>query len=185
MQTASHQASIRSAWWYVARLIAFRPGLYSLSALGILGFYLWPLATGAVVRRIFDQLSNRALLASDARATIWALAGVLIGLAVAQTLTALGYPFGEKAIMLVADTLMRHNLLRSILRRPGANALPPESSPGEAISRLRDDLAHISIFMTWTADPIGQILAFGIAFVTLARIDLRVTVFAFCPCWSS
>jgi ATP-binding cassette subfamily B protein len=101
--------------------------------------------------------------------------------AFAQTLTAFGYPFGEKAFMLVADALMRHNLLRSILRRPGANALPPESSPGEAISRLRDDMAHISIFMTWTADPIGQILAFGIAFVTLARIDLRVTVFGFLP----
>lgn len=181
MQTPSRLSRMRSTWWYVARLIAFRPGLYSLSALGIIGFYLWPLATGALVRQLFDQLSNRALLASDPRATIWALAGVLIGVAVAQTITALGYPFGEKAIMLVADTLMRHNLLRSILRRPGANALPPESSPGEAISRLRDDLAHISVFMTWTVDPLGQILAFGIAFVTLARIDLRVTLFGFLP----
>ena len=181
MQTPSHPSGIRSSWWHVARLIAFRPGLYILSALGIIGFYLWPLVTGVVVRRIFDQLSNQALLASDARATIWALAAMLIGVAVAQTLTALGYPFGEKAILLVADTLMRHNLLRSILRRPGANALPPESSPGEAISRLRDDLAHISVFMTWTVDPIGQMLAFGIAFVTLARIDLRVTLLGFLP----
>ena len=181
MQTPSQRSRPRSSWWYVARLIAFRPGLYIFSTVGIIASYLWPLATGAMVRRIFDQLSNRALLASDARATIWALAGVLVGVAFAQTLTAFGYPFGEKAFMLVADALMRHNLLRSILRRPGANALPPASSPGEAISRLRDDLAHISIFMTWTADPIGQILAFGIAFVTLARIDLRVTVFGFLP----
>ena len=40
--------------------------------------------------------------------------------------------------MLVADALMRHNLLRHILGRPGANALPPHSSPGEAVSRLRE-----------------------------------------------
>lgn len=181
MQTPLQLSSQQSTWWYVARLIAFRPGLYILSTIGIVSFYLWPLVMGAVVRQIFDQISNRALLASDVRATIWALAGVLIGAAVAQTFTALCYPLGEKAIMLVADTLMRHNLLRSILRRPGANALPPDSSPGEAISRLRDDMAHISVFMTWTADPLGQILAFGIAFVTLARIDLRVTLFGFLP----
>ena len=181
MQPPSHPSATRSSWWHVARLITFRPGLYIISALGILSFYLWPLATGALVRRIFDQLSNQALLASDARATIWALAAVLLGVASAQTLTPLGYPFGEKAILLVSDTLMRHNLLRSILRQPGANALPPDSSPGEAVSRLRDDLAHISVFMTWTVDPIGQILAFGIAFVTLARIDLRVTLFGFLP----
>src|SRR5918997_759555 len=181
MQTSSNPSATRSSWWHVARLITFRPGLYTISAVGIVGFYLWPLVTGAVVRQIFDQLSNRALLASDARATILALAAVLIGVAIAQTFTAFGYPFGEKAILLVADTLMRHNLLRSVLRRPGGNALPPDSSPGEAISRLRDDLAHISVFMTWTVDPIGQILAFGIAFVTLARIDLRVTLFGFLP----
>lgn len=181
MDAPLQPATIRSPWWYVARLILFRPGLYMLSALGIVSFYLWPLVTGIFIRQIFDQLSNRTLVASDARATLWTLAGVLIGVAVAHTATALAFPFGEKAAMLVADTLMRHNLLRSILGRPGANALPPDSSPGEAVSRLRDDMAHISVFMTWTADPIGQLLACGIAFVTLARIDLRITLFGFLP----
>jgi ATP-binding cassette subfamily B protein len=181
MQTPVQPATLRSSWWYVARLIAFRPGLYVLSALGIISFYLWPLAPGIFTRQIFDQLSNRALLTSDARATIWALAGVLVGVAVARSVSALAYPLGERAIMLVAETLMRHNLLRHILGRPGANALPPDSSPGEAVSRLRDDMAHISVFMTWTADPVGQVLAFGIAFVTLARIDLRITLFGFLP----
>jgi ATP-binding cassette subfamily B protein len=152
-----------------------------LSALGIISFYVWPLATGIFIRQIFDQLSNRMLLTNDPRSTIWVLAGVLIGLAVGHSVMSLAYPFGEKAALLVSDTLMRHNLLRSILGRPGANALPPDSSPGEAVSRLRDDMDHISVFMTWTADPIGQMLAFGIAFVTLARIDLRITLFGFLP----
>src|SRR5262245_61684538 len=180
MHAPSQPATLRSSWWYVARLIAFRPGLYIFSALGIISFYLWPLLPGIFIRQIFDQLSNRTLLADDARATIWALAGVLIGIAVVRLVMALAY-LGEKMAMLVADALMRHNLLRQILGRPGANALPPDSSPGEAVSRLRDDMAHISVFMTWTADPVGQLLAFGIAFVTLARIDLRITLFGFLP----
>ncbi|CAA9304961.1 MAG: Heterodimeric efflux ABC transporter, permease/ATP-binding subunit 2, partial [uncultured Chloroflexia bacterium] len=171
----------QSSWRHVARLIAFRPGMYILSAVGIMSFYLWPLVPGIFIRQIFDQLSNRTLLTTDARATIWALTGVLIGVAIVRSFSALAYPFGERAIMLVTETLMRHNLLRSILGRPGANALPDDSSPGEAVSRLRDDMEHISIFMTWTADPVGQVLSFGIAFVTLARIDLRITLFGFLP----
>jgi len=177
----SQPTIIRSSGWHIWRLITFRPWRYILSALGIFGFYLWPLVTGIFVRQIFDQLSNRMLLVSDARATIWALAAVLIGVALARSVWVLAFPFGEKAVMLIADTLMRHNLLRSILERPGATPLPPGSSPGEAVSRLRDDMEHISIFMTWTADPIGQVLAFGIAFITLARIDLRMTLFGFLP----
>jgi ATP-binding cassette subfamily B protein len=181
MHTPTQPAAIQSAWRHIARLITFLPGIYIISTLGIISSYVWPLVTGFFIRQIFDQLSNHTLLANDARSTIWALAGVLIGVAIAHTATALAYPFGEKAAMLIAETLMRHNLLRSILARPGANALPPESSPGDAVSRLRDDMAHISIFMTWTADPIGQVLASGIAFVTLARIDLRITLFGFLP----
>jgi ATP-binding cassette subfamily B protein len=173
--------SMRSSWWYIARLIAFRPGLYILSTLGIIGFYLWPAVPGYFTSQIFDQLSNQAVLGNDARATIWALAGILIAIVFARTLNALAFPFGEKAAMLVADALMRHNLLRSILRRPGANALPQNSSPGEAVSRLRDDMEHISVFLVWTADPVGQLLAFAIAFITLAQIDFGVTFFAFLP----
>jgi ATP-binding cassette subfamily B protein len=180
MHAQSQENTLRSSWWYVARLIAFRPGLYLLSALGIISFYLWPLVPGIFIRQIFDLLSQHTLLAYDAHGTIWALAGVLLGVEIGRLITSLAYP-GEKAAMLVADTLMRHNLLRAILGRPGGNALPPGSSPGEAVSRLRDDMAHISVFMTWTADPIGQILTFGIALVTLARIDLRITLLGFLP----
>lgn len=181
MQAPSQPVALQSTWRHIWRLIVFRPGLYILSAIGITSFYVWPLVVGIFTRQIFDLLSNRTLLTSDVRSMIWAVAGVLIGIAVARSFSALAYPFGEKAAMLVSDALMRHNLLRSILRRPGANALPPDSSSGEAVSRLRDDMDHISEFMVWTADPFGQLLAFGIALVTLAQIDLRITLFGFLP----
>jgi ATP-binding cassette subfamily B protein len=176
---ATHK--LKPSWWYVLRLITFRPGMYVLSSIGIISFYLWPLLPGLVVRQIFEVLTVGAPLGQDARSTIWALAAVLIGIVIARSVTALCYPLGEYAIILVTNTLMRHNLLRRILQRPGANALPRGSSSGEAISRLRDDMEHISEFMTWTVDPIGQVLAFSIAFITLARIDPIITVFAFLP----
>ncbi|MFV9506985.1 MAG: ABC transporter ATP-binding protein [Oscillochloridaceae bacterium umkhey_bin13] len=174
-------SALRSSWWYIAQLITFRPWRYLLSSLGIISFYLWPLLPGLLIRQIFDLLLNQTLLTSEVRASLWAIAAVLIGVVFGRALTTLAFPFGEKASMLLAETLMRHNLLQAILRRPGASALPPKSSSGEAVSRLRDDLAHISVFMTWTADPIGQLLAFSIAFITLARIDLQITLFGFLP----
>ncbi len=163
------------------KLITFRPGMYLISSLGILSFYLWPLLPGLFIRQIFDLITQGAPAGTDAASTVWMLAAVLVGIAVARMLTALSYPLGEHAVILVANTLMRHNMLKRILQRPGANPLPAGSSPGEAISRLRDDMQHISEFVTWTVDPIGQVLAFGIAFVTLARIDPVITVFAFMP----
>ena len=43
------------------------------------------------------------------------------------------------------EALLRKNLFEHILQRPGARAVP--GSPGEAISRFRDDVAEISNFM--------------------------------------
>lgn len=41
--------------------------------------------------------------------------------------------------------LLRVNLFEHIMNRPGARALP--SSPGEAISRFREDVDEIAFFM--------------------------------------
>ena len=51
-------------------------------------------------------------------------------------------------------TLLRKNLLRHILRRPGASALP--DSPGEAISRFRGDTFEIPLFALWLNDLMGS-----------------------------
>lgn len=180
MSSKTHQSLSPSSWWYVGRLITFRPAIYILSTFGIISSYLWPLVPGIFIKQMLDLLSNRTLLDGEIRSQIWALAAVLIGVVFAQTIASFAYP-AEKAAILVSNALMQHNLLRSILGRPAANALPADSSPGEAVSRLRDDMEHISLFMTWTADPIGQIIAIGAAFVTLAVIDVRITVLSFLP----
>jgi len=179
--TLGLKPELKPAWWYVLRLMAFRPGLYFISSIGILSFYLWPLVPGIFVRQIFDVLSHGAALGTDARSIVWGLAAVLIGIAVTRWATILAYPFGELSVILMTNTLMRHNILRRVLGRPGASALPDGSSPGEAVSRLRDDLQHISEFLTWTVDPIGQVLSVAVVFVTLVRIDPVITVFAFLP----
>jgi ATP-binding cassette subfamily B protein len=176
---------VARAWWYVLRLIRFSPLVYLISSLGIWSFYLFPLLPGLVVQRLFEALASENLRTSvsaiaEARSTIWLLVAALIGISVVRGLFAWGW-VGENSLNHILAGLMRHNLLRRILQRPGAAPLPEGSSPGEAISRLRDDLHHIGEFVAWTADPIGQAWSIAIALVTLLRIDVAITAIAFLP----
>ena len=94
--------------------------------------------------------------------------------AVARAVVAMVGGITESAMVLVANTLVRRNALERILERPGARALP--ASPGEAVGRFRDDVQEIGIFVTWTIDPIGQVLAFAVGLAILFRIDPWMTL---------
>jgi ATP-binding cassette subfamily B protein len=163
---------------------------YIISSIGVIASYLVPLLPGAVMQRLFDALINQekqgaatataATALADTRAAVWLLAAVLMGISLAQSVLTWGWA-GERSLQVLSEGLMRHNLLRRILQRPGATPLPAGSSPGEAISRLRDDLFHIGELVAWTVDPLAQALAVTIAFVTLLRIDAALTVVVFVP----
>ena len=76
-------------------------------------------------------------------------------------------------------TLLRKNLLRHILRRPGASALP--DSPGEAISRFRGDVFEIPLFALWLNDIMGLIAFNIIALIVMVRISPTYTGLALLP----
>ena len=76
-------------------------------------------------------------------------------------------------------TLLRANLLRHILRRPGASALP--DSPGEAISRFRGDVFEIPLFALWLNDIMGMIAFNVIALIVMVNISPTYTVLALLP----
>ena len=74
-------SSTRSYWWYVQRLIRYRPGLYVTSGmLASTMFYLFPLVPGLVIRGIFDGLSGSA----PADFNAMGLLALLVAVAVVQ-----------------------------------------------------------------------------------------------------
>lgn len=75
--------------------------------------------------------------------------------------------------------LLWRNLLERILERPGARAVP--GSPGEAISRFRDDGEQAEDAISWTLDLIGEGLFALIAVVILLRINVQITLLVFFP----
>jgi ATP-binding cassette subfamily B protein len=77
------------------------------------------------------------------------------------------------------SALLRRNLLERILERPGARAL--SESPGEALSRFRDDAEQAEDAISWTLDTIGTALFAIFAIAILLRIDARMTLLVFGP----
>jgi ATP-binding cassette, subfamily B, bacterial len=86
--------------------------------------------------------------------------------------------FGTK-FYFAAQSLLRKNLLSAFLRRPGAKPLPV--SPGDAVSRFRDDVTQVADFSGWFPDVFGNLLFFVVATVIMARINLGITVVIFVP----
>jgi ATP-binding cassette, subfamily B, bacterial len=165
--------SVARTLWRLAR---FRPGLYLLSGLLASGlFYLFPLAPGLIVRVFLDGLSGSA----PARLDGWGLVALLTGVAVARAVALVGAVFAEVTVNQTIGALLRRNILDHVLRQPGARALP--GTPGEAISRVRDDVRIVSFFLTWTLDPVGQAVAFLVALAVLVSIDPLITLAVFVP----
>ncbi len=163
-------------WRVVVRLARYRPWLYLTSGLlaGVM-FYLFPLLPGLVVKRVFDGLTGEA----NASVGLWTLLALLAGIAVARQATIIGAVAAETSLRLVISTLLRKNLLARILKNPGARAVP--TSPGEAVSRFRDDVAALPNFLSWTLDPVGQLLVTVVGLSVLANINARLTLAVFIP----
>jgi ATP-binding cassette subfamily B protein len=163
-------------WSLLWRLIRFRPWLYLASALtASILFYLFPLVPGLLVRQYFDALARQ----SNVRADVLAIVALFAGFTLARIAALFCALLSENTLIYTIGALLRRNVFAHILAQPGAKALP--SSSGEAIGRFRDDVQAIEAYISWTADPIGQIAVIVVAMAVMARIDTYVTLVVFIP----
>jgi ATP-binding cassette subfamily B protein len=165
----------RRHWWYLWRLARYRFGLYLLSGLMVGVVYLLPLAPGLIVRPYLDALAAGAPPGWN----LWGLLALLVGVALAGIGIVVTAVAVEIWVQMLVAGLLRQNLFERILRHPGAQALP--ASPGEAISRLRDDVTAVVGFLTWTLDPVAQGAVMLIALVVLVQIDPWITLTVLLP----
>ncbi|MEO5952518.1 MAG: ABC transporter ATP-binding protein, partial [Chloroflexia bacterium] len=166
----------RSYWWYIQRLIRYKPGLYLLSgSLASFMFYVFPLVPGLIMKAIFDTLEPDA----TAGLNIWTLLILLVTAAIVRGGALVGAVMAEITLNQTHAALLRRNVFERILHRPGAQALP--ASAGEAVSRFRDDVQVIARFISWTLDPVGQAFVTILALLILASINPWITLVVFVP----
>ncbi len=162
-------------WRYLLAMARYKPWLYLLHAVLWSIFALAELLAGLIVRAFFDALTGQASMSVD----ITGIIVLLVVLAVSRVVVWLTAGFVEILMRFTMSGLLRRNLLRHILERPGAYALP--YSIGETLSRLRDDAYQAEDCIDWSDEITGQgLLAVG-AFLALMHIDVLMTLVTILP----
>jgi len=170
------EQSPRDAWRYFWSMIRFSPLIYiGIVILRIFIFGGFPQISALLQREFFNILSGDATLGLN----VETIAAIVVGFALVQAVAIFGDIYLHYLYGFRTGALLRKNLLVRILDRPGARAVP--QSPGEAISRFRDDVTNAADFTGQLPFLIGQALFAVIALVTMLRISVRVTLVAYIP----
>lgn len=163
-------------WKAGAQILRFRGGAFAFQMVArSLIFGAAPIISGLIVRAFFDTLSGSA----PAGLTPWTLATLLVVTALARSAVILADIMVQSTWMIHIHTLLRKNMLTRIMERPGARAVP--YSPGEAVTRFRDDVLETVRVLNdvpfVTGDAIFSLIAIGI----MLRINVLITLAVIVP----
>lgn len=157
------------------RLLIYEPRLYALNMALWTSFWLMPLFVGLVTRAIFNAITGGAA----AGGSLWSLLALLVGVAAVRITIQFWGVSAWATYFFSRAGLLRRNLLERILNRPGAKALP--DSPGEAMSRFRDDVEEVLRLVEMTVDGVGIVLAGIIGAAIMFRINPFITTVVLVP----
>jgi ATP-binding cassette, subfamily B, bacterial len=162
---------------FLWRMMRYRPWLYLLDCILWTGIHLSPLVPGLIAQQFFNTLATSR--SNQLSFGTWLLIALVIMTALARIMLIFGGALADNLHRFTMSALLRRNLLERILERPGARAVP--DSPGEAISRFRDDADLVEDAISWTLDTIGTALFAITALVILLRINATITLLVFIP----
>jgi ATP-binding cassette, subfamily B, bacterial len=169
-------------WKLTALMIQNQWGAYTLYFLFSVLIFAEQLAPGLIVKTIFDRLSGES--AQSDVTFLWGMIALYLGIELVRLFVAIGYEYYGMTFRLLVSSLLRTNLIASILRRRSDQPLPVSS--GEALNRFRhdEDMGEVTDFPTWIPDQVGKWIAAAIAVIIMARINLTITLVIFIPLFS-
>ncbi|MGH9971101.1 MAG: ATP-binding cassette domain-containing protein [Pyrinomonadaceae bacterium] len=145
---------------YLLRLIAWRRAEFVKNCLAWTAFHTLPLAYALLVKAIFDTLSGRAPVGRNP----WTL---IVILASAYALRQIVFVYCFQLFSHYNYTLyafLRRNLLDYLMTAGGARILP--ESPSGAVTRFRDDISDINLYIERWVDVWGN-LAYSVCAIAL------------------
>ncbi len=162
--------------WRVAfAMIRFRPGLWVINLVSMIVLMVANQTPGLVMREFFNTVTQQA----PARFDILTLIAFLFVCELGRLLGAFGLISSNVPFFVHNMTLLRRNMLKHILKRPGAKALP--DSPGEALSRFRGDVFELPLFALWLNNLQGMLVFIIIAVIVMCRVSVTITLLALLP----
>lgn len=164
------------AWRVIWEMILFRPWLWFVDLLSVAAFrFSWQIAPALVMKAFFDFIEGNTTL----RFGIWTIIAFALAAWLGRVAGGYGFYYADVPIFADIPTLLRKNLLRYILKRPGAASLP--DSAGEAVNRFKKDVEEIPLFVILINDILIGLVIVAVAIILMTRINASVTVMALIP----
>jgi len=161
---------------FIGRLFRFRPALFLINGVLWCIFHALPLLIGLGMQWFFD----RATASSGAADYLW-LAVPLIFIAAVRVVrvgTFFAAFYEWVTYIYHIQAILRTNMLAGIMRWPGRN-LP--ASPGEAMSRFRDDVDEVVEYVESWVDFWGRLVFALVSVVIMASINWKIMLVAVLP----
>jgi ATP-binding cassette subfamily B protein len=164
-----------SLWHFTWRLLRYNTkATLSVSLVGHLLLYL-PLASGLVLRELFNALSGQADASFDAWTLVALFAAVNLGRNVSGARMAFfTMRFGGPYRL----TVLQRNLFRNILDGPPVHGGP---STGDAINRFRNDADALGRFVIQAASLPNLLVSMIVAAAVMVAINPLLVVLAIAP----
>lgn len=164
------------AWRVILEMLRFRPWFWFVDLIAVfLVRVTWQLAPALILRMFFDMLTGE----TAAGWNIWTILALVFASLLVRQFGELGFWYADVPLFAEVNALLRRNLLKHILRRPGAAPLP--DSAGEAVSRFRNDVWEIPLFVIWINDILVGIGVIVFAIVLLMTINVPITLLSLAP----
>ncbi|MCM3781807.1 ABC transporter ATP-binding protein/permease [Neobacillus mesonae] len=159
---------------FIGRLFRFKPFLF------IINGFLWcichslPLGIGLAMQWFFDRAT------ADTADYMWLAVPLLVMVAIRVTRvgTVLMAFYEWVTYIYHIQAILRTNMLAGIMRWPGRN-LP--ASPGEAMSRFRDDVDEVVEYVESWVDFWGMLVFAVVSISIMASINWKITLVAVLP----
>lgn len=161
----------RVAW----NLVRNDPVAYFFSWSQWVLFHMSPLVVGYLLKLVLDHLVD-----GDPGVPLLLLAGI-VGVEVGRWALLVSAAVQWHGAWVGWQTVPRVNMLTSLATGDGPAAGRLPGSPGEAVSRFRDDVQDVSLVLDVWLDVSGAIAAASVALVVMATIDPMAAVAALVP----
>ncbi len=156
-------------------LISFQPWTYFFNILSRVLKIVLPLLQGLLLREIFNHLTGNARVSFG----IWSLIAFFAALTVVEISLLFSGEALDILLRATSNALLRRNLLVDILKRPGAQAL--NTTPGECVSRFRDDVKVIENAVSNSLDTVSHAVFMSTALAVMLHINLFITLMVVLP----
>lgn len=164
--TSRATPSITRVLWRLARA---QPWRYAAALVLWTSIWTMPIIPGLIIAYFFDQLVDDISVST----VVLVVVATFAYAAGRSALIFLGMR-NHASLLFRAGATMRRNLLVRLYELPGAAAL--DETPGEIVSRFRDDVEHIVEPFDISVDLFGATVAGTVSFALLWSIDATITL---------